>query len=82
MCPGLAEQWLHKGLEAEGLGWLARLSIVIHADMFLVLIGEFLVVANFLEWWLVLTTVDNCEHIPGNWFAFITKAGNHHITGL
>lgn len=34
MCfPGLAEWWLHKGLEAEVLGWLARLIIVIHAQI-------------------------------------------------
>ena len=34
MCTGLAEWWLCKGLEAGGLGWLARLSIVIHTDVF------------------------------------------------
>ena len=30
----------------------------------LVIIGEFLVVATFLEWWLVPTTADHCGHIP------------------
>ena len=29
------------------------------------LIGEFLVVANFHAWWLVPTTADHCGHIPG-----------------
>ena len=32
--------------------------------VFLVLIGEFLVMANSLEWWLVPTTADHYGHIP------------------
>ena len=59
---GLAEWWLHKGLEAEGLGWLARLSNVIHVQIrLLVLTGEVLVVANFLGWWLIFLSGGWCR---------------------
>ena len=44
-----------------GLGVANKIK---HTDMYFVLIGEFLVVANFLEWWLVPTTADHCEPIP------------------
>ena len=50
---------LHKGLVAESLGWLARLCIVIHAD---ISFSADWVVAKFLAWWLVPTTADHCGH--------------------
>ena len=45
---------------------LVRLSIFIHADIF-VPVSEFVVVAVLSEWWLVPTTADQCGYILLYW---------------